>query len=154
MAATIQSKIQISPDLQSLIDNHALASEGIKLGMEYITLKAPEKVKARITQLGLTGNSKAPLVKSIIGQVSKDKGIIGSTKPTAHILEGGAKPHKITVESKKAISFPGAEHPVRVIHHPGVRAYKFLEGTIDEMEQSGELESLFARGVREALEGR
>jgi hypothetical protein len=36
-------------------------------------------------------------------------------------LERGTPPHLIRPKDKKALSWPGAAHPVKVVHHPGTR---------------------------------
>jgi phage gpG-like protein len=150
MSVTIQTKLKISPDLDRLLKDHSnLAPDAIHRGMYYLAVEASKKTKESITQLGLmrTGD----FLKSVTGQYDKEKAIIGSNKPIAHILEGGAQPHVIKIERKKGIFWPGADHPVKSVRHPGTRAYKFLEGTIEGMEQSGDIESIFERGVREVF---
>lgn len=163
MPLTINSSLQISPDLERLLKNsEKIAPEAIKRGMGYIALEGPKKVKQRIVELGLVKSGKLSKSITVDNLEFLQKIIIGSAHPIAHIMEGGAKPHEIRwglhkgrkrpKTFRKALMWSGAEHPVKVVKHPGVRAYRFLEGTIENMERSSELESLFARGVREAIE--
>jgi hypothetical protein len=149
--AEINAKINISPDLKNLIENNKeIAPRSVKEGMKKITRQAPKQVRKKIRTLGLvkTGH----LVKTIRGKTKKDKSIIGSQHFVGHILEGGAKPHKIKAKRGKMLWWPGIKRPVKRVNHPGVKAYKFLESTIDDMENSGEIESLFSEGVRQAIE--
>lgn len=37
----------------------------------------------------------------------------------------GTKPHIIRPTRKRALSWPGASHPVKVVHHPGTKAQGF-----------------------------
>lgn len=41
-------------------------------------------------------------------------------------VELGTRPHIIRPNSKKALHWPGARHPVKVVHHPGTRAQPYL----------------------------
>ena len=49
----------------------------------------------------------------------------------ARFLETGAHPHEIEPELKKALHWPGAEHPVGKIKHPGIKSYAVLVPTVD-----------------------
>lgn len=49
----------------------------------------------------------------------------------ARFLEVGAQPHEIEPELKKALHWPGADHPSRKIKHPGVKSYAVLVPTVD-----------------------
>lgn len=46
--------------------------------------------------------------------------------PYAAWVEYGTRPHIIRPNSKKALHWPGARHPVAVVHHPGTRAQPYL----------------------------
>jgi hypothetical protein len=41
-------------------------------------------------------------------------------------VELGTAPHVITPSNKKALSWPGAAHPVARVNHPGTRPYPYL----------------------------
>lgn len=41
-------------------------------------------------------------------------------------VELGTRPHIIRPNSKKALHWPGARHPVKIVHHPGTRAQPYL----------------------------
>ncbi|WP_035430866.1 hypothetical protein [Bacillus sp. UNC322MFChir4.1] len=147
----IQAKVNISPGLQNLINhNEEIAPKAIKSGMKLITRQVPKEVRNKIRSLGLVRTGS--FAKSIRGKTAKDKSIIGSRYFVGHILEGGAKPHIIKGRKGKKLWFPGLKRPVRKVRHPGIKAYKYLEGTVNDMENSGTIESLFSQGVREALE--
>ncbi|WP_141434386.1 hypothetical protein [Bacillus sp. 03113] len=157
MAAEINARVEISPELQHLIDqNEDIAPKAIKEGMKRITRTAPKQVRKKIRSLGLI--KKGNLVKTIRGKTNKDKSIIGSQYFVGHILEGGAKSHIIKPRKSRRggsylrIPIGGRSLFVKQVRHPGVKAYKFLEGTIHDMESSGEISSLFAQGVQQAIE--
>ncbi len=48
------------------------------------------------------------------------------TASYAPYVEFGTKPHVIEPKDKKALYWPGAEHPVRRVNHPGTKANDFM----------------------------
>lgn len=44
----------------------------------------------------------------------------------AIFIEMGTGPHVILPRHKKALYWPGADHPVRMVYHPGNKAYPYL----------------------------
>jgi hypothetical protein len=153
MAQEINARVEISPELQRLIDhNSEIAPKAIKSGMKLITRQAPKQVRKKVRSLGLIKTGR--LVKSIRGKTGKDKSVIGSQHFVGHILEGGAKSHVIKAKKGKYLRIPigGRSLFVRQVRHPGHKAYKFLEDSIDEMQSSGEIQSLFSQGVQQAIE--
>jgi len=47
--------------------------------------------------------------------------------------EFGAKPHVIRPNKAKALSWPGAEHPVGAVHHPGNPPHPFMRPAIEHI---------------------
>ena len=43
-----------------------------------------------------------------------------------HFLEYGTSPHVITPNTKQALWWPDAAHPVKRVNHPGNREYAFM----------------------------
>lgn len=144
--------LEIPPQLQRLIShNSQIAPQATKLGLRRITKEGSAKIKERIKSLGLVGSG--TLVKSVRGSTTKSKSYIGTKLWYAHFLEGGAKPHKIKPRKKgrnKGLYINGKW--VKSVMHPGVKAYKFFENTWDQMESSGQVQSLFSLGVQQAIE--
>lgn len=52
---------------------------------------------------------------------------VGSNVDYALILDEGSPPHEIRPRTKKALFWRGARHPVKVVRHPGTRAYRVLQ---------------------------
>lgn len=50
--------------------------------------------------------------------------------PHAAWVEYGTAPHIIRPNSKKALHWVGARHPVAVVHHPGTRAQPYLRPAV------------------------
>jgi hypothetical protein len=46
----------------------------------------------------------------------------------ARYIEYGTRPHLILPNIKGALYWPGAQHPVRRVYHPGTRAYHVITG--------------------------
>lgn len=49
----------------------------------------------------------------------------------ALILEIGSAPHDIYPRIKQALFWPGASHPVSMVHHPGTKGGNYLRSTAD-----------------------
>lgn len=144
--------IEISAELQYLIDhNSELAPLATKLGLRKVTKEGSKQVKAKIRSLGLVRSGQ--LVKSIRGSTTNKKSYIGTKLWYAHFLEGGTDPHIIKPRKrggKNFLWFGG--RPIKSVNHPGNKAFKFTEGTFEKMQMTGEVNSLFAQGVQEAIE--
>lgn len=48
------------------------------------------------------------------------------------LVVGGTRPHVIMPRSKQALFWPGAAHPVRVVHHPGTKPNDFVRRGTDK----------------------
>jgi hypothetical protein len=48
------------------------------------------------------------------------------TASYAQFVEFGTKPHDIFPKNAKALYWPGAEHPVKMVHHPGTKANDYM----------------------------
>lgn len=62
---------------------------------------------------GLTRNT-------VRGEV-RDRNIIIHAGGAMYYIEYGTPPHTIRPKLKKALHWEGADHPVKVVHHPGTR---------------------------------
>jgi hypothetical protein len=62
------------------------------------------------------------------------------TASYANFVEFGTKPHDIFPKDKKALFWAGAEHPVKVVHHPGTKANDFMgrimAASVDEINET------------------
>lgn len=52
---------------------------------------------------------------------------VGTEDPVGRYVTEGTRPHLIYPRDKQALFWPGARHPVGVVHHPGTAANPFLE---------------------------
>jgi phage gpG-like protein len=87
-------------------------------------------------KLNATGQNGGPRVQtgrlraSIHHQLERDgQGLvarIGSNVEYARYVEEGTEPHRIVPRVKQALFWPGADHPVLAVNHPGTRARPYL----------------------------
>lgn len=151
--------LQLSPEMERLLTSGSeIAPIATKLGLRAVTKQGSKEVKAKIRSLGLVKTG--AYEKSVRGSTTKTKSVIASKLWYAHILEGGAKPHRIKPRVKhkrsgsrtrfyKGLYINGRW--VKSVMHPGIRAYDVFDGTWKVMQQSGEVKSLFAAAVQQAI---
>lgn len=143
--------LNISPDLKNLMNrNNEIAPEATKLGLRAVTKEMSKQTKAKVRSLGLVNSGQ--LAKSIRGSTTKTKSFVGTKLWYAHFLEGGTEPHVIKPRRTKMLWWSGVRKPIKRVFHPGIRGYRFAEGTYEKMQNSGEIESLFSQGLRQAIE--
>ena len=90
------------------------------------------------------------LLKSwFLESLSSDEAVIKSPAEYAQWVNDGTQPYTITPTSKKALYWEGADHPVRVVHHPGIKARHFVEDSLDDV--NGRLDGYFLRAINEVM---
>ena len=90
------------------------------------------------------------LLKSwFLDSLSSDEAVIKSPAEYAEWVNDGTQPYTITPTSKKALYWEGADHPVRVVHHPGIKARHFVEDSLDDV--NGRLDGYFLRAISEVM---
>lgn len=80
------------------------------------------------------------------------RGLTGYWFPTAsyaEYVEFGTAPHLILPSRAKALYWPGAEHPVRLVHHPGTRPNKYMERIVDASEE--QINDVFAQALEQIV---
>lgn len=73
--------------------------------------------------------------------------VVGTNVSYAWDVENGTEPHDIFPKDKQALYWPGAAHPVAVVHHPGTRAQPFMRPAV-------ELTEIFFRANLSQIRGR
>lgn len=69
---------------------------------------------------------------AIVGSVAV--GLWGSFSVNyALVVEEGSPPHLIRPKNAKALFWPGASHPVMVVHHPGTKAHHMFVNAADKV---------------------
>ena len=96
----------------------------VKEAINKSTLSIERQAKTNLTNNGsvVTGH----LRRSISHKVYINEGIVSANTKYAEGVEKGTKPHVIRAKKKKALYWQGANHPVKVVNHPGSRAKPYL----------------------------
>ena len=90
------------------------------------------------------------LLKSwFVESMTSDEAVIKSPAEYAQWVNDGTRPYTITPTNKKALYWEGADHPVRVVHHPGIKARHFVEDSLDDV--TGRLDGYFLRAISEVM---
>ena len=90
------------------------------------------------------------LLKSwFLDSLSSDEAVIKSPAEYAQWVNDGTQPYTITPTSKKALYWEGADHPVKVVHHPGIKARHFVEDSLADV--NGRLDGYFLRAISEVM---
>jgi hypothetical protein len=146
--------LNISPELERLMKNNKdIAPNAQKLGFRAITKEGSKQIKSAIRSDGLN-----ELAKSVRGSTTNKKSVIGTKLWYAHFFERGADPHTIKPIKKRGrgrflrIPVEGRSIFAKSVHHPGIKAQHFFEETFNQMQGSGQVQSLFALGVQQAIE--
>lgn len=63
------------------------------------------------------------------GQLTARIGAYGV--PYARYHHDGTRPHLIVPRTARALYWPGARHPVALVHHPGTKANPFIQDAYD-----------------------
>ena len=79
-------------------------------------------VKRGGTPLVQTGRLK----NSITTRHTNNEAIASTNLAYAPYHQFGTAPHVIRAKNKKALSWPGAKHPVKQVNHPGIKARPFM----------------------------
>lgn len=90
------------------------------------------------------------LLKSwFVESMTSDEAVIKSPARYAEWVNDGTQPYTITPNSKRALYWEGADHPVRVVHHPGIRGRHFVEDSLNDV--NGRLDGYFLRAISEVM---
>ena len=81
--------------------------------------------------------------------LGSDEAVIKSPAEYAEWVNDGTQPYTITPTSKKALYWEGADHPVRVVHHPGIKGRHFVEDSLADV--NGRLDGYFLRAISEVM---
>lgn len=125
-------KVQVE-GLDALIDAmtaaganvHPLINKAVQASILHVQVLAREKAPHR------TGT----LQRSILPETHDMYSELKVNEKYGLWIEEGTGPHDIYPKNKKALMWPGAPHPMRVVHHPGTAAHPFFQPAIEESEE-------------------
>jgi hypothetical protein len=129
--------------------------EAMEQGMNYAT-------QEMVRVLMMNSPVDHGLLKSwFVDSMSSDEATIKSPAAYARYVNDGTGPYTITpkgqatyhagqkLTSGSALWWEGAEHPVKVVHHPGIRGRHFVEDSINDV--SGRLDGYFLKAISEVF---
>jgi HK97 gp10 family phage protein len=94
-----------------------------------------------------TGNLKLSIFMDPVSPVEVD---VASPAEYSVYVEYGTSAHEIRPTNGKALFWPGAAHPVAVVHHPGTTAQPYMRPALDESKPA--IEALLGVSVITAIE--
>lgn len=90
------------------------------------------------------------LLKSwFVESMTSDEAVIKSPAEYAQWVNDGTQPYTITPTSKKALYWEGLDHPVKVVHHPGIKGRHFVEDSLNDV--NGRLDGYFLKAISEVM---
>ena len=73
-----------------------------------------------------TGRLRASITHELLSDARGLVVRVGTNVEYARYVEEGTEPHRIEARRRRALHWPGAEHPVFAVNHPGSRAKPYL----------------------------
>ena len=90
------------------------------------------------------------LLKSwFIDSIDDSEAHIKTPAEYAAYVNDGTGPYVIEPVNAKALYWPGADHPVKRVNHPGIQGQHFVEKSIDDVE--GRLAGYFLKALEEVM---
>ena len=103
------------------------------------------------------------LLKSwFLDSLSSDEAVIKSPAEYAQWVNDGTRPYIIRPKfdgvvaggqlhnvGRSALYWEGADHPVTIVHHPGIKARHFVEDSLADV--NGRLDGYFLRAISEVM---
>lgn len=77
------------------------------------------------------------------------RGEVGFKAKYAPYVHDGTGPYEIRPKNGKALFWKGAEHPVRVVHHPGIKANPFLKNAVEDNDS--QIDKFFVKAVKDTM---
>jgi hypothetical protein len=125
--------------LEVLVDNETLIA-----GLQNKADRIPEELKNLVNTAAfavdrevkeaapvITGNLQGATSIDNLSDYEKRIFVDEGIAPYAIYVIKGTKPHDIYPVNAKALYWPGAEHPVKVVHHPGTEANDYFSTGVE-----------------------
>jgi hypothetical protein len=108
--------------------NQACRQEGVYDDLEHRAERVIAAARASVNVV--TGNYNRKLRKERFTRRGKAGVRVIAAADYALVLERGSAPHVIEPKNKQALHWPGAEHPVRRVQHPGTSGQHILRNAL------------------------
>ena len=69
-----------------------------------------------------------------IESMDDEQAVIKSPAEYAIYQDQGTRPYLIYPKNKKALFWPGAEHPVKFVAHPGIEGKHFVQNSFEQLQ--------------------
>ncbi|HLH93542.1 MAG TPA: HK97 gp10 family phage protein [Xanthobacteraceae bacterium] len=113
-------------------------------------LSASQAILAKYTIKGIVPWRTGFLAQTFQAQLSSGMLRWFPTASYAPFVEFGTKPHVILPKSKTALFWPGANHPVRSVNHPGTKPNPFMERIVAAAQP--DIDTVFGTALRQITE--
>lgn len=127
------AKLQQAPDIVAPIIQRALS--------------ASQAILAKYTVKGVVPWRTGFLVQSFRADLTPFMLRWFPTASYAPFVELGTRPHTIVPRNAKALYWPGADHPVRKVNHPGSKPNQFMERIIANAQ--GDIDAMFGKALEQ-----
>ena len=128
--------------LDALIDDETLI-----VGLQRKTDKIPEELKnlvntsafavdreVKLASPVVTGNLQGATSIDNLSDYEKRIFVDEGIAPYAIDVIKGTEPYDIYPVEKQALFWPGAEHPVKVVHHPGIKGNDYFKTGVENAQ--------------------
>lgn len=88
-----------------------------------------------------TGN----LLQTFRYKIGRLEGAYVPSARYAIFVHEGTRPHMILPTNRRALYWPGAQHPVRSVRHPGTKANRFMDAIKDKA--TADIQKLFTQAL-------
>jgi len=108
-------------------------------------LSASQAILAKYTIKGVVPWRTGFLVQSFRAELTPFMLRWFPTASYAPFVEFGTKPHTIVAKNAQALYWPGADHPVRKVNHPGTKPNQFMERIVTNAQS--DIDTQFGRAL-------
>lgn len=144
------------PNLNIRLQGMDKLRAGMKRAPTVVRRHIGEGLQESVIELEATARRESPIDTGRLKaahRTSVDKlrlrGEVTNVTKYATAVHEGSSPHVIRPRRKKALSWPGARHPVKKVNHPGFKGDPWFERTVKK--KRGKVERIMQKSVNRAL---
>jgi hypothetical protein len=129
MAAEFVTRVVLDPASieASLASPHGAVYHDLAIRAQRVRDQAVVNASGRPGPNVITGRLRSSIQWRIVSDGHGIYAEIGSDVEYAGFVENGTGPYDILPRNKQALYWPDADHPVRIVHRQGNKAYPFLK---------------------------
>ena len=119
------------------IEGLSRLSKALRQSPQTVITELSNAVKTSVNIIRPIMVSEAPIKSSRLREniYASSNGLHGEVGPDlratkyAYWVHEGTKPYTIKPKTKKALYWKGAMHPIKIVHHPGIKPNRYVERT-------------------------